>query len=139
MNKYAKTELKSFVGCTYALYYVTYQCSAQFLNFCMPGPARFKYIIIYLEWAGQGKLSNFTSVIETKSHRVGPGRDFLRQIFKLFCTKKYAKTAITLFAAMTNRRLSTNFHLNIFIFVAMARAFELYFSHRSKMTDSRPG
>ena len=72
-----------------------------------------------VHFCGPGKPSNFTTVIEAKRQKVRPDREFLGHIFKLFSSrKKYAKTALNMFAATPISRLPTNSQLNIFIFVA---------------------
>ena len=47
-------------------------------------------------------------------------KEFLRQVFSIFCLKKYVKPAIKLFVYMSNERLRVTLQLNIFIFEARA-------------------
>ena len=72
----------------------------------------------YLQICGQGKRSNFTTVNKAKRQKFGPHAEFLGQNLKLFSRKKCTKIALKFFVGMPNSRLSTNFQLNIFIFVA---------------------
>ena len=66
MKKFAKFEIEIFLAMPNSKL-CTYEFSAQYLYFC-----------------GQGKPSNFTTVIEAKRQKIGPDREFLGQIFKLF-------------------------------------------------------